>query len=203
VLLNIITPCVRKTNLPVICKSLRSDLTLIRWIIVLDQKELTSQDYELLNKLQETTTCSVEMLAEYKKWSVSGNSQRNAGINALKEGYVYFLDDDNIIHPNFWKYYLNTVATGKAFIGHQLLADGQLREAAPHYVKTSHIDAAQFCLPLTLIGSNRWKADAYEADGLFIGYLHHLKYKQFVFVNDIIAYYNRLSVVSTKDAVSD
>ena len=151
---------------------------------------MTPPDQKLLKELQETTTCSVEMLAAYKRWSIFGNCQRNAGLDSVKEGYVYFLDDDNLMHPNFWKHYLAIHTTGKAFIGNQELANGQTRKAAPKHVKTHHIDTAQFCLPMTLIGDNRWKEDAYAADGLFVGYVYHLKYKEFVFLNDTLAYHN-------------
>ncbi len=35
---------------------------------------------------------------------VVGNTQRNYGLSFVEDdNYIYFLDDDNIIHPNFWK----------------------------------------------------------------------------------------------------
>lgn len=191
-LLNIITPCVRKENLIKILESLRPDLVLIRWIIVFDQDQVEISDLELCKQLQEQTTANIEMYATKKRWSVSGNAQRNAAIDLLQEGYAYFIDDDNIVHPDFWKHFLKISQTGKAFVGKQLLEDGQVRDAAGYLVKTNCIDAAQFCLPVQLIGKNRWKEDAYAADGMFIGYIYHLKYLEFTFINAVLAHYNWL-----------
>ncbi len=35
---------------------------------------------------------------------VVGNTQRNYALSLVEDdNYIYFLDDDNIIHPNFWE----------------------------------------------------------------------------------------------------
>ena len=57
----------------------------------------------------------------------SGNPQRNRGLEAVRELYpegsvfVYFLDDDNIIHPNFYVMVQN-IEAGKIYtfdqVGH-------------------------------------------------------------------------------------
>ena len=34
--------------------------------------------------------------------SVVGHAQRNTAIERISGGHVYFLDDDTIMHPDFW-----------------------------------------------------------------------------------------------------
>jgi len=168
-------------------------LAQIRWIIVLDQKNLTEEDNAVITNLKgKYPLLNIEVFAIKSRSSVSGNAQRNFAIDLLKEGYVYFLDDDNVVHPNFWPHFSKVSQTGFALIGQQLLDDGKIRKASGHLVKPSHIDAAQYCIPISMIGKTRWKEDAYAADGLFIGYVYHLRYNKFVFIDEVIAHYNLL-----------
>ncbi len=36
--------------------------------------------------------------------SITGHSQRNMGLDLTndKDGLIYFVDGDNVVHPNFW-----------------------------------------------------------------------------------------------------
>ena len=117
--LTIITPCCRPNNLKKIIESLDFDF-IDEWIIVYDQNKIP----ENLNLFKSHTHYKKIKEFIYKTdndgW---GNSQRNYGIESIqnKDAYVYFLDDDNIIHPNLYTFLhlctfktpiINTVSLG-------------------------------------------------------------------------------------------
>jgi len=193
--LNIITPCVRKYNLEKIAASICPSNVAVTWLIIFDQELLLTEDVALKPHLENLCKHSIKFLATKSSESVSGNAQRNHGLNQLtKNGYVYFVDDDNLIHPNFWNY-THLLDGTHGIIGHQLLADGQLRKAAGFHVCPNKIDIAQCCFPMKLVGKNRWIEKKYNADGLFASHIHHLNTNKFIIIDDVIAYYNRLSPI--------
>lgn len=92
--LSIITPCTRPYNLPIIYKSLLDLNGNIEWIIVFDgdvdnrikQYEEKQVPILLFNKHREIGDAYAAML-------------RNIGINNASGDYLYYLDDDNLVHP--------------------------------------------------------------------------------------------------------
>ena len=67
-----------------------------------------------------------DRVAEYFwEGKISGNPQRNFALDLLreKEGYIYFLDDDNKMHPNFWRVALPAMLEG----GYDLATFDQVR----------------------------------------------------------------------------
>ena len=97
--LYIITPVSRIENLSKIFKSINWNYV-TKWIIVYDKKIIKKNPYLFKN------IPSVVELLNFTKNSIRGSGQRNTGIEYLlkekkKNSFVYFLDDDNIIHPNF------------------------------------------------------------------------------------------------------
>ena len=93
--ITIITPCCRSENLPTLFESI--DFNHVeKWIIVYDTSRERSYTWQFVNNPQIIETdCNVE--------GTAGHPQRNYGLNYVTSGSVYFLDDDNIIHPDFWK----------------------------------------------------------------------------------------------------
>ena len=95
--ITIITPCSRIHNLPALYESIEFD-KINKWIIVYDT---TVNNYcpSFLSHKQ-----IIEVDCKSSLNGLVGNTQRNYGLSFVEDdNYIYFLDDDNIIHPNFWK----------------------------------------------------------------------------------------------------
>ena len=91
--LSIITPCCRPENLCKIYDSIRFQ-DIDKWFIVYDTTKDRSYTHRYVghpNIIE--VDCSDP--------GVTGNPQRNLGISMVKDGFLFFLDDDNIIHPDF------------------------------------------------------------------------------------------------------
>lgn len=127
---------------------------------------------------------------------VSGNAQRNRGLQQVNDGLVYFLDDDNIVHPHFWELATNS------WLGHVVTFD-QLRDPSlldmviptrevfkGDQVVLGHIDTAMFVIDRALIGEHRFEPELFEADGIFITEIVHDHAELHIYISEVAAFYN-------------
>ena len=95
--LTIITPSYRVNNLLEIKTSINFEY-IEEWIIVYDGSKITDNPkiFENNNKIKEYV---------FKGEGISGNPQRNYALTKITnpDTLLYYLDDDNIIHPNFYR----------------------------------------------------------------------------------------------------
>jgi len=153
--INIITPCSRPFNLNIISKSINIPNDNYRWIVVFDSKSLPNK--ELI-----PNNCEYYLYSDIN--STSGNSQRNFAIDLVKKGYIYFNDDDTIIHSKLWE---NISSLDDDFISfNQLNIDGSLRLEG-NCIKVCHIDSHNFIVKHNIIDDIRFEIDKYYADGIF------------------------------------
>jgi hypothetical protein len=182
--ITIITPCSRIHNLPMLYESIKFD-KINKWIIVYDTT---------VNKCYHSFIHSEQIIEVECKSSLNGvvgNTQRNYGLSFVEEdNYIYFLDDDNIIHPNFWKVIqeleTDTIHTFNQYRdkrGHILLGNR---------IEINYIDTAMYIIHKNMIGNIQWQEDLYAADGKFITDVYTTgKYKHKYF-NKYYCYYNYL-----------
>jgi len=176
----IITPSIRQSNLARIKESINFDKA--QWIIVYD----TSKDrkYEpIFNhpKILEVG-CSHP--------GISGNPQRNFGLDLVDDGFVYFLDDDNIVHPGLWDE-LDTL-DDNFFYTFDQEQDGKLLRHGDN-PRLFHIDTAQAIIPKKIIGDMKWNLYSYCADGLFISEIYNTFGNRHKYINKTLSYCNYLA----------
>ena len=153
-----------------------------RWTVVYD----TSQQHNL-----EVGFADMPKIKEifFQAEGVKGNSQRNRALDDIKHGLVYFLDDDNVIHPNFWKILPNIM------LGHITTFD-QARTAHDggilkgDKVVVNAIDTAMFVIDRALIGTTRFLPSEYNADGIFAQEVLNQHPDSHVYIPEIAAFYN-------------
>lgn len=127
---------------------------------------------------------------------VAGNEEKNRALGRIApEAWVYFLDDDNLLHPEL----LPALARGigerhsaRAFVFGQEVALGAFRPASPSRMFVGGLDLAQFAVRRDLIGERRFEPGRYESDGLLIYALHMEHPEAFEFLPACLSYYNRL-----------
>ena len=186
-MITIITPCSRPQNLKEIYQSINWD-KIHQWIIVHDTTKTRGIYDQVFNHPK---------IVEYGHMSppgtCSGNSQRNAGLMHVTGGMVYFLDDDNIIHPNFWTI-VNKFDEDHYYTWDQLRQDmfankpgGIMGGEEPRLRK---IDTAQYIVPRHMC--RPWQEEPYWADGLFIEDIYERCKDQHVYLPIVAAYYNCL-----------
>ena len=184
--ITIITPCSRSHNLPMLYESIKFD-NINKWIIVYDTTVNSYRPSFIHNKQIVEIDCNSSLNG------VVGNTQRNYGLSFVEDdNYIYFLDDDNIIHPDFWKITKELEAdTIHTFDQHRRDIHGPV--LLGNQIKLTYIDTAMFIIHKNMIGDIKWREDMYDADGIFITELFYTgKYKHKYFQN-YYCYYNYIT----------
>jgi glycosyltransferase involved in cell wall biosynthesis len=108
-----------------------------------------------------------------------GNVGRNDGLEAIRDGWVWFLDDDNLPHAEFAAGLLAAVVdhpNAEGLVFDQFVKDGELRLKAKVDAGYAEVDSAQFVFRRSVIGPHRWVVDDYAADaGFFVAVSRELR----------------------------
>jgi hypothetical protein len=180
-MLSIITPCCRPHNLSKLYESIdfgKIDM----WIIVYDTSK--NRNYEKIYKGHPKI-----MELECNN-GISGNPQRNLGMSLVDDGFIYFLDDDNIIHPEFWS--ILDSLNEEFFYTFDQLRDNKSEILPGNKVQLYSIDTAMFIVHKKHMKGIYWKNDRYDADGIFITDILNANRSSHLYINKIASYYNYL-----------
>lgn len=192
--LYIVTPCSRPAYLSRIRATLPNEFSWV-WIIVYTANPPALQFPGEANRVYEVwpglRSASVEPSDEPRTF---GNPERNFGISLIPDGarasYVYFLDDDNAMHLQFWRqiYPLLLMKNGHDFITFD-------QERTPGWTfpgavaKVYKIDTAMYVTRRALIGDVRWRTLRYNADGYFAEEMSALSQRR-AYIPCTCSYYN-------------
>lgn len=187
--ITIITPSVRPENLHILNNSILWDYV-HEWIIVYDGKKI--KENPLL--------FSSDKISEYVYTGegISGNSQRNYALDHVKNKntYIYFLDDDNIIHPELYSI-VNTLEDNKIYTFNQERPSDVFPFTScllGNRVEVFHIDSAMFLIDYNLCKDVRWNPNFYYSDGLFIMECYSKHKDKWIYINQTLAYYNKINM---------
>ena len=95
--------------------------------------------------------------------------------------YLYYLDDDNLIHPNLYRL-LNVIDNDKFY------SFNQYKRLKGNDIRVSHIDTAMVIIPYKLCKNQRWVLDKYESDGIYIKECYDNNKGKHVFVSLVSPY---------------
>lgn len=119
---------------------------------------------------------------------VFGNSQRNFALNKIKndsETFLYFLDDDNIIHEGLYK--LLNIANKNFFY-----TFNQSYRLKGNTLKIGQIDTAMLLISFSVCKYIRWYPHEYGSDGFYFYDCYNANLHRHIFVDNDLCYYNAL-----------
>lgn len=178
--LTIITPCSRPHLLEQVAKSI--DFSKIQqWIVCYDAKRVGyGPRFTGKPKILELWHTSP---------GVRGNPQRNFALTKVRDGFVYFLDDDTILPPEFWEL-ADKFQPGFWYSFDQQRGDTILRGDK---VEKHKIDTGMVCMERSLIGRNVWKADPDRYDDfVFIDGVTRSAKEKHIYIPSVGSIYNAL-----------
>lgn len=185
--ISIITPCTRPENLFRIKESIPFEYV-HEWIIVYDESKISNPHLFQDNKIKEYSCKNNN--------SINGNAQRNYGLDHLTgDTYVYFLDDDNIIHPQFHTL-IQTIEPKRIYTFDQKRPPDEFPYKdilTGNEIGMFQIDTSMFLVDSSLCKYIRWVVDEYAADAIFIVECYSNHPKQWIYVNQVLSYYNYLN----------
>ena len=179
--ITIITPCSRPENIKRLKETLNFNY-ILEWIIVYDSSKVS--------KIENFNDPKIKEFLIKERGSKKGTAQRNFGITQVKGGYVYFLDDDNILHENFYSF-LGEIVPGHIYTFNQLHQEG-LRSG--NVIKPYHIDTAQYLVDFDLPGVKEilWTNTSIH-DGVYIESIYNMHPNKWIFINMTLCYHNKLN----------
>lgn len=127
--------------------------------------------------------------------AVGGQVLKNAMLDDIRDGWVYLLDDDNLLHPHLPRQLVGHVAARpdvQLLVVGQELPSGQVRITGPDAMRVNHVDAAQLVIRRDALGDLRLP-ESYAGDGLLAAQLAAtLPVERIIYVPLTLSYYNRL-----------
>jgi glycosyltransferase involved in cell wall biosynthesis len=187
--ITIITPSVRPENLHIIHKSIPWDYV-HEWIIVYDGKKIK----------ENPKLFSSDNITEYvySGEGTCGNSQRNYALEHVKhhDTYLYFLDDDNLVHPELYSI-VNNLEDNKIYTFNQERPSNVFPFTSylrGNRIEVFHIDSAMFLIDYNLCKDVRWNTNCYHSDGLFIMECYSKHKDKWIYIDQTLAYYNKINI---------
>ena len=177
----LITPCSRPKNLEKLYKSIQFDKIAL-WCIIYDTRHIP------FIKHFNNNPKIIEL--ECKDDGTAGHQIRNMALNIITEGIIYFLDDDNIMHPFFWNL-VDHFKYGNLYTFNLLYQSGQILYGNNPIPKK--IDTSQYVFDRKLVDNIRFDINTYCADGIFINTIYENNKPNSFHFNYIAAYYNWLN----------
>lgn len=173
----ITTPCSRPENLKIISKYIPKDC---QWVVIHDDKV----------KIEDDITNAIILKCE--DTGFVGASGRNYFIDnwpLQDKDWLYSLDDDNIIHPEWYKNIKHLLDLDYSVIHWgQLNADCSIR-LTPN-IEINKIDAACFITKWKFNKAERYNTEKYEYDGIYATTCKNNG--PYLTLNKYLSYYNYL-----------
>lgn len=181
--LTLITPSYRVNNLLEIKKSINFEY-IEEWIIVYDGSKII--DNPNLFKNQENNKIK-EYVYKCENGGVSGNPQRNYALSKITNPstLLYYLDDDNIIHPNLYKL-LNIINNNNIY------SFNQYNRIKGDNIRPLCIDTAMLIIPYNLCKNVRWILNDYNADGFYLKECYDESKNIHIYVDNDLCFYNKI-----------
>ena len=202
--IHIITRCTRPENLVRVKKSIFDNKPAaieIIWNVVFDSKKVTTLPTSLLQELKCKDTRF--HFTECGDWKCQYHYSNHLMTYYIRDGFVYFVDDDNILHENFYSsilklYAENPNARGFVFsqwVGGRDFSKLDIRIGAPENVAVGSIDLAQFMFEWRLPFEYKTMfGNGYCGDGDFIvGLFQNGAKEEFAFTDEVLSYYNYIT----------
>ena len=200
--INIITRATRLQNLKTVKESVFNNIAKgcdINWHVVFDTTNLKDIDAELLFDLKDDSAT----FFHFEKGDAVGMlyPQCSNIISKMGNGWVYFLDDDNIIHEGFYEYVLKTSLKNPEKKVHVVSQNVdkkdftrlEFRIAAPEFMKVQGVDLAQYIVSIEVYNEYEYTyLPDYRADGILISSVHAEHPEWFTFTESILSHYNYL-----------
>lgn len=184
--ITIITPCYRIENLWKLKQSINFDY-LEEWIIVYDGKKILENPYFFKHH---------DKIKEYvnKDDGISGNPQRNFAISKISnhDSFLYYLDDDNIIHPLFFDV-IKFLDMNRMYTFNQYNYKRMNNTLIGNNIIMNNIDTAMVLYYCKSTIGKTWNPDKYEADGEYITSCYEQNKNNHIFIDNTLCYYNKLS----------
>jgi len=191
--ITIITPSYRIENLQRLKESIDFDYV-NEWLIVYDGSKINDNPKLFENDINNK---KIKEFVFRDDHGISGNPQRNYALTQItkEDTYLYYLDDDNIIHKDFYKL-LDVIEENKIYTFNQkrpVYVYPYVDLLKGNNIELFKIDTAMFLIDYRLCKNINWILDKYNADGYYIKECYEKNIQSHVYVDNELSYYNKIT----------
>lgn len=187
--LSIITPCSRPYNLPTIYASIsgmQSDN--VEWIVVFDGDSIDERI-----RMYEKNVPIILLNCHREDGDNYASRQRNLGIDVATGDYLYFLDDDNVVHRRLYDKLCDFATGDNIIIFNQFtFKGGRKKPINIKSFKPGQLDTGQFLVPRKY--KTRWRNDRkiLEEYDYIMDLIDEVGFDKFLWVDRLFTYRNYL-----------
>ena len=137
------------------------------WIIIY-QHEVEQGLIEWKRAIKHQKGLQVTIVRGNTATSYYGHSYRNQAVGRIEQrenAWVYFLDDDNILHPEFTKLINVVRPEDEGVFFTQVWKSGEIR-LEPDHLGVGGVDTAMMLVRSDIIKKHLWNEEEYTTDGL-------------------------------------
>lgn len=199
--LNIITPCGKPEALPKLFDNIyvnNGKAFDIKWWIVFDPTKVRPGNHfvKLFWNFNDNAGFETKTFWCATEKGSYGNEQRNFALDHIMDGWVLYLDDDNLIHPALIPF-LNHHTEGSKYdgiiCGQDRVKDlGIVLNPLRDGIGVGKTDGAMCIFKKELIGDVRWGVSIYEADGLYAETVWSKNKEKILLTPNVLSYFNAL-----------
>jgi hypothetical protein len=195
--MNIVTRCTRFGNVPLVRASIDrpSDFDVLWWLLV----DVGRSDEVPPHVLALASEPWVRVRFFAGRPGDMGHSYLNTAYRRM-DGWIYNLDDDNLLHDRFYPGVLSALERTSALavvfdqeVGGRDFSGLGTRPAGPGSMRVGSVDFGQAVFHRSMIGDLELEPDYYCADGLFLERMHARSPAEFAFVDETLCHYNALA----------
>lgn len=189
---HVITRCTRQENLTQIYESLFDNWYDITWHIIFDCRKIKDIDAGILLKIKNKKVQFYFLQSEKDDYLYP---QCHKAIDEIKDGYIIFLDDDNIIHPEYFKEMTNIIDDQHKiyvvdqFVGGKDFTGLETRIASKENNRLKGVDIGQLTFHVSVLKKYRFR-EGYQADGQLVDTIMLENPEYFKYINKTLSYYN-------------
>ena len=192
ILLNIVTAASRPYNIKLITDNIKSVITKceVRWYLIFDNR-----------KVEEFTPKDCHYY-DFIPGDISGAPQKNKALDLIDSGWVYFLDDDNLMHEEYESCFLKKIKIKRGVYKNGIKQQGNIQGVVFNQLSNgslranpkngSLVDCGQFTVEREIIGNQRFNLDFYASDGVFFEEIYNKHKEKIIFADEPFTYYNAI-----------
>lgn len=200
------TRCTRLQNLPEIERSIFSS-----------SKKYINCKWHIFFDIDHFESIPVDILKRYEKHELHYTRNSGYGMTVFNDvlyytpvdDWFYILDDDNVVHPDFYKTVISYLNKSKVkallfnqYVGGKDFTGLEIREIDPNNVKVKKVDSAQLLMRVDLWDKSVGFGGGYFADGEFIESVYEKWSDNFQIIQKVLCYYNYLEDTENAQATS-
>lgn len=204
--LSIIIASLRQDNLIYILEDIKKqkqkdnfDLKIIIMLDFSNKKEIHNNVLEYLEKEENKKFIEFYIYKQPPDKSVGGHNAKNIAIKKyIKNGFIYQLDDDNLLHPDFFTCIYNIIKENPTKKIIMFSCENYIEIKDGWEPEEGKIDTSMYVFDKSAVGEEDFIPERCGGDGVFIKNLYNKHKEKTIIERKNLCYYNKIRNMEQK-----